>query len=376
MAFRPEKLGHLAMVSEKQSKLDERLAWEMDPEAGILPPDWKVQRKSGGGIVLRRWVRRTSLGLIVALFVLLWWVENVFRLRSNLVLLAYRERPLPAELVLGRNQRIEPHQLRRGQLEKVGTVLFSGDGLTVSRLNLDRKRDKAMHHLAMALSPNEVNIFEFSTVDHDFGVSFLQDFELTTASERRKSEGAIFAINANFHDPEGAPLGLVIREGRVENPRFPNWTGFFFVADGKAFAGPTSLFEPMAHKIDEAVQVYPSVMRDHQIFHYVEMAPTLHFRGDSVTYRSLVGMREGGDIVFVVSGNGGVMDVAEVTHIARGLGVKHATLLDGGRALQYSFRASDFQLEFSSFNNDIKLDGRLRKLDRVRSPVFIEVMKR
>jgi uncharacterized protein YigE (DUF2233 family) len=311
--------------------------------------------------------------LTIALFILLAWSERVFRIRSNIVLLAYRQSPLPGELVLARDERIEPHQLRRGQLEKGGQVLFSGDGLSVSRLKLDRKRNGALQHLAMAFSANEVNIFEFSTTGHDFGISFLQDFELTTARERRRAEGAKFAINANFHDPEGAPLGLVIRNGRVENPRFPNWTGFFFVVDGKAFAGPTSLFEPMAEEIDEAVQVYPSVMRDHQIFPYVDMAPTLHFRGDSVTYRALVGMREGGDIVFVVSGDGGVMDVAEVTHIARGLGVKHATLLDGGRALQYSFRADGFQLEFSSFNNDIKFGGNLKKLDRVRSPVFIMV---
>jgi hypothetical protein len=76
----------------------------------------------------------------------------------------------------------------------------------------------------------------------------------------------------------------------------------------------------------------------------------------------------------VLSGDGGVMNVSEVTEIARKLDVQHATLLDGGRALQYSIRTETGAWHFHAFNTS--LDYQHKWLERQRSPVYIGVRKR
>ena len=115
-------------------------------------------------------------------------------------------------------------------------------------------------------------------------------------------------------------------------------------------------------------------MKNHTVFDYVFNAPDRYFNGPRITYRSLAGMRQDGEIVFVLSGDGGVMNVKEVTGIAHKLGVEHATLLGGGRALQYSVRTEDGPWHFTAFNTRVSFKH--DKLDRQLSPVFIAVKRR
>jgi uncharacterized protein YigE (DUF2233 family) len=110
-------------------------------------------------------------------------------------------------------------------------------------------------------------------------------------------------------------------------------------------------------------------MKNHTTFSYVEMKPDEFFDGSKISYRALGGMRKDGTIVFVLSGDGGVMNVSEVTEIARKLDVQHATLLDGGRALQYSIRTDDGPWHFHAFNTELPFQHKW--LERQRSPVYI-----
>ena len=227
---------------------------------------------------------------------------------------------------------------------------------------------------AQALFGAEVNVVTIRPETFDFSVSYRNDFEVTTAKERLRKENAWFAINANFRYPGGKPMGWVIHEGREVNKSFGDWSGCFFVSEGKPFAGPKSLIDEAPGRITEGVQVYPSVMKNHTVFSYVEQKPDEHFNGSQLSYRSLAGMRKDGAIMFVLSGDGGLMNVAEVAAVAQKLDIQHATLMDGGRALQYSIRTTKGPWHFHAANTELPIDR--HPFDRQRSPVYITARKR
>ncbi len=157
------------------------------------------------------------------------------------------------------------------------------------------------------------------------------------------------------------------------NSPFPAWTGYFFVKEGKPWFGPRSLYDEVPGAATEASQGYPSIMKNHTVFSYVDLAPNRYYDGNKITYRALAGMRRDGVIVFVLSGNGGTMNVGEAAALALKLNVQHATLLDGGRALQYSLRLGGAALDFHAFNTTMDLSW--KELAPERSPVFIGVRK-
>jgi hypothetical protein len=220
----------------------------------------------------------------------------------------------------------------------------------------------------------EVNVITISPDHFDFTVTYRENFELTTARERLEAENLHFSINANFHEPSGAPMGWVWHHGRQVNKPFGDWSGVFFVKNGRPWFGPKSLLDDVPGPIQEGAQVYPSVMKNHTVFNYVMDAPDRFFDGQKITYRSLAGVRQSGEVVFVLSGDGGFMNVAEVTALAHLLGVQHATLMDGGKALQYSIRTEDGPRHFTAYNTRIPFKRSL--LAPRRSPVFIAVRPR
>lgn len=301
-------------------------------------------------------------------------VDHVFNVRGNLTFLAFRDSTQPLELQLRSGEWkpaaevsiVELHYALRDQAQMPGATWKT---LRVRRRALDWKQQ-----VTQSLFRSEVNVLEFEPEPFHFRTSYKDNFEVTTARERMKSDLAVFSITANFRDPDGKPLGLVVHEGKQANRPFPAWTGYFFVKKGRPWFGPKSLFEEMPGVLEEASQGYPSVMKNHTVFPYVDMAPNRYFDGKKLTYRALAGVKQDGRVMFVLSANGGLMNVAEVAALAQKLNVQHATLLDGGRALQYSLKISGLPHHFHAFNTWLKLDHRL--LQRERSPVFITVKRR
>ncbi len=259
---------------------------------------------------------------------------------------------------------LTPMEIDRA-LERQG----EGEGVVWRSLRVRREPGDLPQRVVQALFEARVNVIEFEAGRFDFITSFRERFTVSTAVERAAADRLVFAITANFHDPKGRPLGLVMHEGRQGNAPFPAWTGYFFVKDGRPWFGPKSLFEETPGILTEAAQGYPSLMKNHTVFPYVDLAPDKYFDGEKITYRALAGTRQNGTVVFVVSGNGGVMNVAEVAALAQKLNVQHATLLDGGRALQYTLRTAGGGIDFGAFNT--RLDLPWRALERQQSPVFI-----
>ena len=329
-----------------------------EPEADEVPG------KRRGGCL---W--RLAVLLLLAAALVLLAADHIFNLRSNATYLAFKNsvHPLEAQLSDGSWKpvsQLSAHELTHALVTQVETA-----GGSLKTLAVRRRAEGLKQKMAQMLLSAEVNIIELSPERHSFSTSFRDGFALTTARERLKAERAAFAVTANFREPNGRPLGLVVHEGQQVNRPFPAWSGYFFVKAGKPWLGPKSLFEKTPGILQEAAQVYPSLMTNHTVFPYVDLAPNKHFDGERVTFRSLAGMRQDGTLVFILSGNGGMMNVAEVAALALKLNVQHATLLDGGRALQYSLDLGGVSHHFTAFNTLLDLEW--KGFEPERSPVFI-----
>lgn len=312
---------------------------------------------------------RLLIVTLVTLVLLLLVADHVFNLRSNATFVAFRYSQAPLEARLRDGSWKPVASLTAAELDRALVTHVQAIGASWKTLPVKRPPVGFMQKVAQTLFDAEVCVVEFSPQRYVFSTSFRKDLAPTTARERRRAENASFAITANFREPSGKPLGLVMHEGQQVNRPFPAWTGYFFVKAGKPWFGPKSLFEETPGVLQEAAQIYPSLMKNHTVFSYVDLAPNLFFDGNKVTFRSLAGMRQDGTIVFILSGNGGMMNVAEVAALAQKLNVQHATLLDGGRALQYSLSLGGVSHHFTAFNTVLDLDW--KGFESERSPVFI-----
>ncbi len=297
--------------------------------------------------------------------------DHYFNLRSNLTYLPFRNTTAPLEVRIADGTWKSANAVSQHEMDRALVKMAESNGATWCRLRVRRKADGVFQQLAQICFDSEVNVIELPPQHFQFATSFKEHFGLTTARERLETDHLVFAITANFRDPKGKPLGLVVHEGLQRNAPFPAWTGYFFVKDGKPWFGPKTLYDETPGLLTEASQGYPSVMKNHTVFSYVDLAPNKYFDGEKITYRAVAGMRQNGTIVFILSGNGGVMNVAEAAALAQKLNVQHATLLDGGRALQYSLQFGGHSLNFAAYNT--VLDLKWKPLTPQRSPVFIAV---
>ena len=296
-----------------------------------------------------------------------------YNLGSNLVLYAFKDSKAPLEVKTRHGWR----SVSEATIAEMGEALVerhSEEDLRWCSMPLRRQSKTVLQNLVSMLFGAEMNIITISPNRFQFVTSFQSSFASTTAKERLNTDDLSFAIIANFHDPKGKPLGFVYHNGLQVNPSFKAWTGVFFVKQGRPYFGPKSLLDEIPGPIEEGTQGYPSVMKSHTVFSYVDQAPDRFFDGKKITYRSLAGTRRDGTVVFVLSGDGGALNVTEVTEIAKKLDVQHATLLDGGRALQYSIRTGGGQWHFKAFNTT--LDFGPPVIRPQKSPVFIGVKPR
>ncbi len=322
----------------------------------------------------KRGCLKLLLLLVLAGALLVWLAGEVFfNVNSNLVALSVRDSKATLQILTKRGDWKPAAALTAGDLDAALIERHRETGMRWATLKV-RRAGGTLASIAQRVFGAEVQIVTLSADRFDFMTTFQPKFALTTARERMADGNLWFSITANFRDPNGRPMGWVYHEGRQVNQPFGDWSGCFFVKDGRPWCGPKSLLNDVPGLIQEGCQVYPSVMKNHTTFSYVDLKPDEHFDGSKITYRSLVGMRQDGTIVFVLSGDGGVMNVSEVTEIARKLDVQHATLLDGGRALQYSIRTDDGPWHFHAFNTELPFQHKW--LERQRSPVYIGVRRK
>ncbi|MEI6536624.1 MAG: hypothetical protein WCN98_14865, partial [Verrucomicrobiaceae bacterium] len=242
------------------------------------------KRISRGGCLLRLLALTALVAAVI--FVM---ADHYFNLQSNLTYLAFRSTTAPLEVRLSDGTWKIANGMTQHEMDRAMVRKAESNGATWSRLRIRRKPNDTLQRLAQTCFDMEVNVIEFAPQRFQFTTSFKEHFGLTTARERLETDELLFSITANFRDPKGRPLGRVVHAGQERNASFPAWTGYFFVKDGKPWFGPKSLFEETPGTLTEAAQGYPSLMKNHTVFSYVDLAPNKYFDGEKITYRAVAG---------------------------------------------------------------------------------------
>lgn len=306
------------------------------------------------------------------------WLDEKISGRSNFYFLSYEGSSKPLEVKVKRKW-LRAREMSSEQLRTAADQIYKSDEARAWRVEVQRTAIGRKQKLARKLIDPEVHIFEFDPAEFEFGVFADRDssgtFHPLTADQALRGREKGFTINASYFDPHGQPLGLIIDDGQQISREYKAWSGFFFVKNGQPYFGPRSLYEEVPGAASEVIQGYPSVMKNHEVFNYLNKEPDRFFNGSEVTFRALGGVKDDGTVVFIVSGQAGVMTMTEITQLAKLWGVKHATLLDGGKSLQYRFKLGWTTIEFHAFNNSLEI-GRYwnGRLSPERPPVFLKVV--
>lgn len=260
------------------------------------------------------------------------------------------------------------------------TEAYKGASASHQTLRIRRRQPEVWGKALVKLVPEVVHVFTFNA-DNEFYLlaevnEGFKPMNVTEANERKTSN---FIINSSFYDPKNHVLGEVIYLGK-RYQRKTQSSGYFKVINGAPHAGPTSIFHEINGNPTYSCQAHPSTLKNGTLFSYIE-DESLQALWNQKTYRNLIGERKDGRLVVVVSGNGALLDVKEITQIAQKIGVYHASLFDAGSALQYHFKDGSYSMEFSAFNNSYdfgsffdRLTMKLfRKKFMQRSPVFIGI---
>ncbi|PWJ42836.1 phosphodiester glycosidase family protein [Sediminitomix flava] len=254
-------------------------------------------------------------------------------------------------------------------------LLYESDQVEVSEIKFRRSKIGDIQKLLYRISNPELYLIKFKKNKYNFSLSYNKEGE----SARSLVDGTtVFAINSSFYNEQGNSLGELIIDGQRFGEKSSS-SGFFKVINGKAIVGPKSVFSLRLGHIDYSCQAHPSVMKNGKIWDYISRETLNQNQWSRKTYRNLCGMDKDGNICFLVSGNGGLVSVKEITEIGKSVGIRTASLFDAGSALQYRFSNDEFSLNFSASNNLLDLGKTVDRLFKELtgkkfyniSPVFI-----
>jgi hypothetical protein len=257
--------------------------------------------------------------------------------------------------------------------------VYSNPSVVVQRIDIKRNQEGILGRALNLVVSQKVNVFTFKPTNTFYLVADPNNgFAPLTVSEANTRKESSFLINASFYDPLNRALGEVIYCSKQYQTKSSS-SGYFKVIDGVPHAGPRSVFDNYSNTPQYSCQAHPSTMKDGVIFQYILDNSFAKWR--QRTYRNLVGEKADGSIVCIASGNGGLLDVREISQLAKLLGVKHATLFDAGIALQYAFNSPGYSMEFSAFNNLLDAGSFVDKVGMElfrknfiqRSPVYIGI---
>ena len=259
---------------------------------------------------------------------------------------------------------------------------YENQNVSIHNLKYQRENESIIHRIENFINPNKLLIFEFNT-NNEFSLyaNVNNNLSPTNSSKALKNSKSNFAINTNFYGKTNKIEGELIIDGERYGNK-SNGSGFFKVIDGKPIVGAKSLFANLRGKIEYSCQAFPSVMKNGYIWDYITSDIKTYSRlWEKKTYRNLIGTKPNGNLVFIVSNNGALLSVKEISLIAKKLGVNNASLFDGGAALQYKFNSPGYNTSFSAFNNTFSLGQRIDELIlkysgitfEQKSPVFLTV---
>jgi uncharacterized protein YigE (DUF2233 family) len=321
-------------------------------------------------------MKKTAYGIFLLLILLLIYnLSELFNFKSNITYLIFRNSDEPL-YVRFEGKKIPLQDIKSEVLQQAQKSIHSSEGVEVKQITIERKPENILQTVCNVLNPSILYVVEFSPNLFRFFTAYEPDFAPSTAAKIAQKQQLNFCINANFYSLDYKPIGWIVSQGEELNPERNDWTGYFFVKNNQPYFGSVALLQEVKGKVTEAAQCYPSIIKNYQIFDYLKLKDNRFFSAGKLSYRSLAGMKKNGNIIFVVSGNGAILNIKEMTLFARCLDIKHATLFDGGRALQYYLSVPNFELSFHAFSGSFGLSKLSRTLRPARSPIFIGATKK
>lgn len=315
--------------------------------------------------------------LLILTFIFTAYLSTLLRVRSN-IQYAFSNQGV---LIVPSNHQFQllDDGLKTLDLE----VLHQNDEVVISQLSFTRMNQSINERIKDKFIAKKLFIFEFN-MKNEFGLcaDVENDCQPMNCMEAKNRSNSNFVLNTSFYGLDSKGLNEIIIDKKNYGGRNATATGFFKVIDGKPFAGPKSIFTSNKGTISHSCQAFPSVMKDGIIFNYIESEiPPSKVSWKMKTYRNLIGTKANGNLVCIVSNEGGLISVKEISQIAKIYGVEHATLFDGGSALQYSFDDGDWSCTFSAIANDGYVPGFIKRILSkrakstipARSPVYLYV---
>lgn len=228
---------------------------------------------------------------------------------------------------------------------------YNDELVNIKKVSFERTNNGGFGKLLNVINHPRLWIITFKENDHNFTISYS---EQGLTSRTANNGNSIFSVNSNFYDTDQKSLGEIIINGKKLGYT-TNSSGYFKVIDGKALVGPRSLFENINGTVEYSCQAHPSVMKDGVIWPYILNESLNNKTWGRKTYRNLSGIDRKGNVVFLLSADGALLSVKEMSELALQLGIETATLFDAGSSLQYSIKAKGFKYHFSAYNNQLNL---------------------
>jgi uncharacterized protein YigE (DUF2233 family) len=136
---------------------------------------------------------------------------------------------------------------------------------------------------------------------------------------------AVAFVNANFFDPQGNALGLIVADGLVYGQAFPGYGGMLQVQNGQVRVR-SNIVEPyVGEALEQAVQAFPVLVTDGQ-------ASYANTSGDRISRRTIVGQDSAGRIVLMITSSLIGMRLVDLSNYlpTTDLDLVTAVNLDGG----------------------------------------------
>lgn len=191
--------------------------------------------------------------------------------------------------------------------------------------------------------PYAVHAFKIDPKRFDFRIVTATPEKYATVRRMVETSGAVMGVNANFFDPEGKPLGLLIDQGRLLNPKKNiSWWGIFYVDKKIPHIIHSSQWLPH-RSVSTAVQAGPRLVVNGKI-------PRLK---NESSQKTAVGITKSGEVILATT-----LFPLDITELARlmgkaeakgGLGCVNALNLDGGSSSQMYAKVGSFELRLPSY---------------------------
>ena len=208
-------------------------------------------------------------------------------------------------------------------------------GLSYRKIAVDKKHSGTVPYL--------IHVFKINPRQYDFRPLLAAPEKYESIRRLADSEGAVVAVNANFFDPTGKPLGLIIKSGKETNPfRKISWWGVFYLEKGKPRIVHSSDWKN-TKGITTAIEAGPRLVVNGKV-------PRLK---SEKSQKTAIGINEKGEVLLLTTLF--PFDVGELARLLSrpesrgGLGCVAALNLDGGSSSQMYARVGAFELRLPSY---------------------------